>query len=94
MTTETHVDVDIAPFEVPDAGRRSHIVRPVDNGVEDGKKGEGVTARDVIDMARLSGAEVIAICGVRFVPNRDPKKHPACEDCIRIAGEINRGERW
>lgn len=30
----------------------------------------------------INGDVVKAICGVLFVPTRDPKKFPVCEDCL------------
>lgn len=32
----------------------------------------------------LNGHEVIALCGKRWIPNRDPQRFPVCPDCKRI----------
>lgn len=31
------------------------------------------------------GRPVLAICGVLFVPSRDPKKFPICPECKQLA---------
>ena len=29
----------------------------------------------------VMGEEVIALCGERFIPTRDPERYPVCEGC-------------
>lgn len=48
----------------------------------------GMTSQDIVNIARLQGKTVTALCGYKFIPRHDPDKHPACEVCIRIAGEL------
>lgn len=82
----------IIPYEdSDDPNRRTHIVSPPENPEFDGP---GVTAQDVVDAARMLGAEVVALCGYKFVPVLDPKKYDSCEPCFKIAGFImqNMGE--
>jgi hypothetical protein len=38
--------------------------------------------------ARVFGLEVTALCGHRWVPTRDPMKHPICPECIDAANLI------
>jgi hypothetical protein len=67
---------EIIPYE--DDGNNSakaHIVKP---GRED------MSAQDVVDLARLAGTEVTALCGYKWVPKRDPKKHDLCKVCVKI----------
>lgn len=33
----------------------------------------------------VMGRPVLAICGVLFVPSRDPKKFPICPECKELA---------
>lgn len=44
--------------------------------------------------AVIEGFPVEALCGKRWVPNRDPKKYPVCEPCLdeaeRIQSEVFR----
>ena len=32
----------------------------------------------------VNGHEVIALCGKRWVPSRDPQRFPVCPDCKKI----------
>lgn len=38
--------------------------------------------------ARAERLEVEALCGHKFIPERDPLAHPICEPCIDAAGII------
>lgn len=67
--TRTIEQVEIDP--TTGAGRVSHIVAP------DGKQ----TASALVTEARVYGMEVEALCGHRWVPERDPKQYPLCEGC-------------
>ena len=79
-----HVDTEILPFEENhDSNRKAHWVRPTDNGVT--SKDDPTTSQDIVDMARLTDAEVVAACGTRFVPKHNPKGLPVCERCTDIA---------
>ncbi len=90
--TTSVLDVEVVPYEDTDDGaeHRTHIVRPADNGVYDAD--DPTTAKDIVDMARMAGTEVVALCGYRWVPKRNPEKYPACEKCFEIAGLIHRGD--
>jgi Protein of unknown function (DUF3039) len=44
--------------------------------------GESAVAR--VTEARIYGFPVEALCGERFVPQRDPKKLPMCQACKEI----------
>lgn len=48
----------------------------------------GMTAQDVVDLARLRGIMLFALCGYTFVPKHDPDNLPACEKCFEIAAQI------
>lgn len=91
----TELDVDIAPAYVESTveGHRTHIVRPIENGWAVAAKGASATGQDIVDLARLTGTEVTALCGYTWVPQHNPEKFPACEKCIDIAGQIMREER-
>ena len=63
-------DIDTEPGE-PTA---AHIVKT--------KRGENAAA--VVLEARISGTPVEALCGHVWVPSRDPKRLPLCEECKSI----------
>jgi hypothetical protein len=54
--------------------KMAHIVRT--------ERGESAVAK--VTEARIYGFPVEALCGERFVPQRDPKKLPMCQACKEI----------
>lgn len=54
---------------------RTHII---DRGTRD------IPASALVTEARIYGLELTALCGFRFVPEKDPLKHPPCEQCVEI----------
>lgn len=56
-----------------DSERFAHIIRT-----------PGRNADAAITEARVMGGEVEALCGKKWVPERDPKKYPVCPECKRI----------
>ena len=86
--TELDFDVDIAPYEDDDNGdHKAHIVNPPKNTHI---WQPGMEMQDVVTIARMNGIELVALCGYRWVPKRNPEKYDACEVCIEIAGQIMR----
>lgn len=59
---------------------RTHIVMR--------ENGDPRPAHAIVTEAMIEGKEVVALCGYRWIPFRDPQKHPLCEDCLRIADLI------
>ena len=45
------------------------------------------------DMMRgyILGEEVVALCGFRFTPTRDPDKYPMCKECLSLVEKFYRG---
>ncbi len=92
MSTDTAdvTETEILPYEDAEPGEvRAHIVRPEENGQR-----YDLSGQDIVDLARLNGTEVVALCGHRFVPSHDPAPAPACEPCVDAAAAIINGERW
>lgn len=56
-------------------GVMSHIIAPHD---------ETKTAQAVVTEARIYGLEVEALCGHRWVPERDPRNYPICQACKEL----------
>lgn len=86
---EPIIETDLIPYEDADDGanHKAHIVSPPEN-VHIFEP--GMEAQDIVDIARAGGLEVIALCGYRWVPKRNPDKYDACEECMKIAGDIMR----
>lgn len=38
--------------------------------------------------ANVEGVPVIALCGKKWIPNRDPSRYPVCPTCKEIMGLI------
>lgn len=94
-TTHTEIEAvsltDLVPYE--DDGnkdRLTHMVSPPEN-MHITQGDPNMEAQDVVDTARLTGQEVIALCGHKWVPKHDPDKYDMCQMCIEIAGMIMRG---
>lgn len=86
MLTETAEDIefDLAPYEDTDDGQEhlSHLINPPKNTHI---WQPGMSAQDIVEIARMTGAFVEALCGYRWVPKRNPKLYPVCQTCVDIA---------
>lgn len=47
--------------------------------------------RGDIAMSSLTGEPIEALCGVLFVPMRDPSRYPVCPACKRVMSHIASG---
>ena len=76
----TQVDLDVAERTVPsntdgDHERFAHYV-----GARRGKSAEAMVLE-----ARIQGTAVVALCGKKWVPSRDPQRFPVCPECAELA---------
>lgn len=78
MSTETIIEPVVLPAD-RDPSHLTHVVN-----CPPGKK----STEAWISEARVFGLVVEALCGVRFVPSRDPERHPVCGACVDAAGII------
>lgn len=95
IATEESVDIEIevvvAPYDDTSDGNEhhTHIINPPNNvhiwAV-------GMTAKEVVTIARVNGLPVTALCGYQWVPKRNPDKYPACEKCMDEAHNLMRGK--
>jgi hypothetical protein len=86
-STEVRVDSSTVSTEVvPQQGTTEETgVRP-DPSTGDGdheRFAHYVLKDNIVDSAVL-GIPVVALCGKKWVPSRDPKRFPVCPDCKRI----------
>lgn len=86
----TKIDTDLEEFLKYDeddgkGDTKTHIINPPSNTHL--WKPE-MTAQDVVDLARLTGREVVALCGYRWIPRKNPDKYPVCESCMKIATHL------
>lgn len=73
-TTDHQVDERTDERTGTEPPKVAHIVKT--------EPGESAVAK--VTEARIYGYPVEALCGARFVPQRDPKKLPMCEVCKEI----------
>lgn len=76
QTLPTRTDPALDTEQVPQTGEptAAHIVKT--------KPGENATAK-VLE-ARIYGTPLEALCGYVWVPSRDPKQLPLCEECKAV----------
>jgi hypothetical protein len=55
-----------------------------DNGQGEGKVAHYARDRDKLTDAYVFGTPVIALCGLVWVPSRDPAGLPICKECKEI----------
>lgn len=73
--------------ENDDPNRKTHIINPPKN-IHIWR--QGMSSQDVVDIARATGQEVVALCDYRWVPKHNPEKFDVCDTCLTIAGELMR----
>lgn len=91
--TEQTIDMDIEQSLVEhqetttNKHRLTHLINPPDNLH---LWRPGMPTSQIIDVALARGVAVVALCGFKFLPKHNPDKYPACEACIKIAGDLMR----
>lgn len=78
MSTDTLERPVVAPTD-HDGAHRAHIVNCPDD--------KASTAAWLTE-ARVFGLEVTALCGHKWVPERNPDRYPVCQACIDAANQI------
>lgn len=92
LTEDVQTIEEVIPYaDSDDPTKRTHIINPPKN-LHIWR--EGMTAQDIVDIARASGQPVQALCGYIWVPVHNPDKYDLCEPCREIASQImsNLGE--
>jgi hypothetical protein len=94
--TETVIDIEQTTIESVETDSKKeashsdlrHIVNAPDNPhISFGHP--KMLAQEVVDIARKGRIEIKALCGVVFVPTRDPASvKETCDSCLAIAGMI------
>jgi hypothetical protein len=60
----------------------------LDDGSGDHDRFAHYVRKEDIVRANVDGVEVIALCGKKWIPNRDPNRYPICPTCQEIMGVI------
>lgn len=81
---------DLNPYEEPTTpNTRAHIINPPKNTHI---WQPGMETQEIADIARMTGQEVVALCGHRWVPRHDPAALDVCEACLDLAQRMIAGE--
>lgn len=86
--TETIIEQDLEQIVVEDEqveeNKLRHIVNPPSN-LHIWRP--GMSSQDIVDIARVRGMEVRALCGATFIPTKNPADvDQTCNTCLDIAG--------
>jgi len=90
-STECGVESGTVSTEVlPQQGTTEETaVRPApSDGDGDHERFAHYVLKDKIVDSAVLGTPVVALCGKKWVPSRDPKRFPVCPDCKRIYESI------
>ena len=49
-----------------------------------------VVNKGMASRAYVLGEEITALCGVKFIPSRDPEPLPRCPECVQLAGMLGK----
>lgn len=90
LGVQDDIKLEVTPYDdkAPGDGK-THIVNPPLN---QHIWIPGMTAQEIVDIARNTEQPVKALCGYTWVPKRNPEKYPACDSCVRIAHDLMRGQ--
>lgn len=72
MSTQMYVDPRLAKPDAGDGDAFTHVVR--------GLPGQDTSA--MVKQAYANGTVLVALCGHRWIPSKDPRKHPVCQPCL------------
>lgn len=69
---------------VPDIDTPTETTPSTSDGSGDHDRFAHYVAKDKLTQALVEGTSVIALCGKRWVPTRDPERFPVCPTCKDI----------
>jgi hypothetical protein len=65
-------------------------IEPILSDTDDGDhdRFSHVVKRSDANRGYMGGEAIVALCGKRWVPSRDPERYPVCPDCKRALEEM------
>lgn len=81
------------PLESPQTGGtllEERRLQPSDGG--DHERFAHYVRKEKIVESAVTGTPVVALCGKKWVPGRDPGKFPVCPECREIYEQLPRGK--
>lgn len=91
-TKQTIIEKLIEVFDTPytddgDPSHKTHFINPAMNTDIQDQYGP-MDAAIIVKTARFFGIEIVALCGFKFIPERNPEKYDSCEPCAHAAADI------
>lgn len=75
------------------SGETAVLERPkLSTGDGDHERFAHYVEKERILESAVTGTPVVALCGKKWVPTRDPSRFPVCPDCKRIHDGLRRGD--
>ena len=92
-TTDVELVETLAPYDDTNDGKDhlTHIINPPMNSYHSWWV-PSLNAQEIVNIARVFGEEVTALCGYRWVPKRNPENYPPCQQCFKIAEQLMAAE--
>lgn len=66
-------ELDTRPVDSPD----------LDTGDDEPRYSHYVRSEDIL-RSNVEGVPATALCGKKWIPNRDPQKYPICPKCVEM----------
>ncbi len=79
--TETDLDPRLARPGEDEGDKYTHIVRGL----------PGQDPQELVKRAYANGTVLVALCGHRWIPSSDPRKHPICQPCLAELDRMRNG---
>jgi hypothetical protein len=81
-TSPAVTDVEVKPAVITDEEVR------IDDGDGDHDRFAHYVRKADIVRANVEGVPVVALCGKKWIPNRDPDRYPVCPTCKEIKARL------
>ena len=71
---------------------RTETDKRLDHGNGDHDRFAHYVRKEDIVRSNVEGVEVMALCGKKWIPNRDPDRYPICPTCKEIMSTLRGSE--
>ena len=83
LHSRSHADVDITPAVIVEEKEDVHV----DEDGDHDRFAHYVRKADIV-RANVEGVPVVALCGKKLIPDRDPNRYPVCPTCKEIKARL------
>ena len=77
---------------VTETTTRTETDKRLDHGNGDHDRFAHYVRKEDIVRSNVEGVEVMALCGKKWIPNRDPDRYPTCPTCKEIMSALRGAE--